>query len=142
MAKQNQGKSDLGELIQRSDAARASLSQSGTKLKQKLNLASRAKDSIKKEPAKAIGGSLLAGLLLKKILFRKKKTPLKQFKQKQQVAQLKKNRGMLLGILTLLGTAAKPAVKMYATKLLKDYLKRRFKLGSEGRANAAALRHY
>ncbi|MDP4625389.1 MAG: hypothetical protein NWT08_09660 [Akkermansiaceae bacterium] len=142
MAKQNKENPDLGELIRRSDAARASLSQSGTALKQKLNFAGRAKDAVIKEPAKAIGGSLVAGFILKKLLFRKKKTSSKAFEQVAKISHLKKERGLLLGLLALLGTLAKPAVKMYATKLLKDYLKRRFLVGADSRPRAAPLRHY
>ncbi|MEP2775728.1 MAG: hypothetical protein ABJQ29_04620 [Luteolibacter sp.] len=142
MAKQIQAKPDLGELIRRSEAARASLSQSGAELKQKFNLAGRAKDAVKKDPAKAIGGSLVAGFVLKKLLFRKKKPSLRKAHQAEKITHLKKERGFLLGLLALLATLAKPAVKMYATKLLKDYLQRRFLVGSQGRPRAAPFRHY
>lgn len=142
MAKQNKAKPDLGELIRRSDAARASLSHTGANLKEKLNFAGKAKDALRKEPAKAIGGSLVAGYVLKKILFRKKKPSPKALKESGKISFLKKDRGFLISILALLGTAAKPAIKMYATKLLKDYLKRRLSSGSESRPRATPLRHY
>lgn len=140
MAKQNKAKSDLGELIRRSDNARASLSHAGAGLKEKLNFTGKAKSTLKEQPAKAIGGSLVAGFILKKILFRKKKPSTKS--KSGKVSQLKKERGILITLLALLGAAAKPAVKMYATKLFKDYLKRRFMAGSQGRSHAATSRQY
>ncbi|MGJ8643111.1 MAG: hypothetical protein ACSHX9_06865 [Luteolibacter sp.] len=142
MAKQNTATPDLEELIRRSDAARASLSQTRADLKEKLNFAGKAKDAFKKQPAKAIGGSLVAGFVLKKILFRKKKVSPKKLKQSDTFSLINKERSFLLSILLLLGKAAKPAVKIYATKLFKDYLKRRLLVGSEGRPRAAPLRHY
>lgn len=142
MAKQNKAKNDLGELIRRSDAARASLTQTGANLKEKLNFAGKAKDAVRKKPAQAIGGSLVAGYILKKILFRKKKSSPKKLIGSGKLSHFKKDRSFLLTLLLFLGKAAKPAAKIYATKLLKDYLKGRLLVGSESRPRATPLRHY
>lgn len=142
MAKQNKAKPDLGELIRRSDAARISLSHTRAHLKEKLNFTEKAKDAFKKQPAKAVGGSLIAGYLLKKIVFRKRKISPKKLKKSGKISLLKKDRSFLLSILALVGTAAKPAAKIYLTKLFKDYLKTRLLVGSESRPRAAPLRHY
>lgn len=142
MAKQNTAKPDIAELIRRSDEARTALSQTGAALKQQLNLTSRAKEVVKKEPAKAIGGTLVAGFLLKKLLFRKKKPKAKNSSRTGPITLRKKPRSLPLSALALLGTVAKPAVKIYATKLLKDYLKGRLTPRASDRSRTAPWRDY
>ena len=141
MAKKSE-KPELAELIRRSEAARLSLSRSGARFKHKLSFAGRATDVVKSDPTKAIGGSIVAGFLLKKLLTRKKKSSPKASKLETKVLHLKKERGLLLSLLALIGMAARPAAKMYATKLIKDYLQRRLHSGLAARRRATPLRQY
>lgn len=100
------------------------------RLSHALDLPSRIRSSITSAPAKWLGGSLLAGLATS-LLFRPGKK-----KASTQVATVKKQRGFLLGLLALMFTLSKPALKIYATKLLKDYLARRYITGAQGSRGA------
>ena len=141
MAKKSE-KPELAELIRRSEAARESLSRSGARFKHKLSFAGKATSAVTSEPTKAIGGSILAGIILKMLLFRKKKSSPKKSGLENKVSHLKKERGLLLSLIALIGMAAKPAAKMYATKLIRDYLRNRFSSGYAARRNVTPLRHY
>ncbi len=118
---------DLQKLIARSESARATLAEARVELKNKLNVGSRIKDAVTSEPAKLIGGSLLAGYLIKKILFKKPKRT--DPRGDIRISHLKTERGLLLGVLALITALAKPVAKMYATNVLKGYLERRFLAG-------------
>jgi hypothetical protein len=63
---------------------------------------------------KWLGGSLGVGFL-GSLIFRSKR---RQPKQENE----KKHRGWVAGLLLMLFTLVKPALKIYATKFLKDYL--------------------
>ncbi|MFD2255750.1 hypothetical protein ACFSSA_03595 [Luteolibacter algae] len=106
------------ELIRLSEISRAQLGQAHAHFKHKLDVPSRMKDSLKAEPVKWVGGSLAAGFL-GSFLFKgknKQKTP-------ERVKTVKKERNFLISLLLLGLTMAKPAAKIYATKLLKDYFR-------------------
>ena len=92
-----------------------------------VDLPARIKASMSGSPAKWLGGSLAAGLAAS-LLFR----PAKR-KVTFRPAALKKERGFLPGLLALGYSLFKPAVKIYATKLLKDYLSHRLAVGARGR---------
>jgi hypothetical protein len=115
----------LAELVNQGEASRIVLTDAHLCLRRTLDVPSRIKSSMTGAPAKWLGGSLLAGLTTS-LLFGsgKKKAP-------TEIVTPKKERGFVLGLLTLLFTLSKPAVKIYATKLLKDYLSRRFIGGSD-----------
>ena len=93
-----------------------------------LDLPSRLKASMSGSPAKWLGGSLAAGLVAS-LLFRsrRKNAP------SRLAATVKKERGSLL---SLAFSLSKPVLKIYATKLLKDYLARRLMAGEQGRPSA------
>jgi hypothetical protein len=92
-----------------------------------IDLPSRIKASMSGSPAKWLGGSLAAGLAAS-LLFRpgQKKSPARP-------VAAKKERGFVPGLLALALSLSKPALKIYATKLLKDYLAHRLTVGSRGK---------
>lgn len=105
------------------------------RLRHSLDLPSRIKAAITGAPAKWLGGALIAGFGAS-FLFRPDKK-----KSTAKVAAVKKERGFLLGLLALGFTLFKPAVKIYATKLLKDYLSRRLMTGAEASPRAMRTPH-
>lgn len=119
---------ELQALIERSDAARQVLVAKRVELSQKLDVVSRAKSNLTSNPAKLVGGSLVAGFVLKKVFFRKPKS--RDSRKNEKIRHLKKERGLLVGLFALLAALAKPAAKMYAGKLLKNYLMNRFDAGA------------
>jgi hypothetical protein len=127
MAYQSEKSKQLAELVKQGEASRLILTGAHARLRHTLETPSRIKSSITGAPAKWLGGSLVVGFATS-LLFRsgKKKAP-------AQVIRVKKERGFVLGLLTLAFTLVKPAAKIYATKLLKDYLSRRFNDGSATR---------
>jgi hypothetical protein len=112
------------------------LSGAHARLRHRLDLPSRLKSAVTGAPTRWIGGALVAGFTASLLLRAgKKKVPAK-------AAAIRKERGFLLGSLALLFTLFKPAVKIYATKLLKDYLTRRFQGGAESRPGAVRTPPY
>lgn len=122
---------DFQKLIERSDSARETLAEARVELKNKFNVAAQVKEAVTSDPAKIAGGSLIAGYVLKKLLFRKPKRS--DPPREHRISHLKKERGLLLGLLALITALAKPAAKMYAAKLVKQYLRNRFVSGSLSR---------
>lgn len=134
MAKPTQ-KVEIAELVRRSEAARLHLSDAHSALKDKLNVPARLKESLKAEPTKWLGGSLVAGLVASRVFRKKKKPP-------EKVLSVKKQRNLLLGTLTLAFTLAKPAAKIYATKLLKDYFRKQLDNGGTRRPVTGNISRY
>lgn len=135
MAQQIEKQMTLEELASRSEAARLRLTESHARLKHKLDLPSRARESVMERPAKWLGGSLAVGFM-GSFLFRKKKPA------PTRVKELKRQRGFLLGLLSLAVAMGKPLAKVYATKLVRDYLTGRIVAGARARfANAGKLRY-
>lgn len=116
----------LAELVRRGAESRLVLTGAHTRLRHRLDMPSRIKAAITGAPGKWLSGALIAGFGAS-LLFR----PAKK-KPTAKVAAVKKERGFILGLLALVFTLAKPAVKIYATKLLKDYLSSRLMVGAEG----------
>jgi hypothetical protein len=116
--------------VRQAEASRLRLSETHARLKRALDVPSRIKASVTDGPAKWLGGSLVAGIATS-FLFRSRKK-----KVSARARAVKKERSFLFGLLTLLFTLSKPVVKMYASKLLKDYLTRRFVGGAYGRAGS------
>jgi len=123
MAKSTQQKAGIAELIRRSEQSRLRLSDAHSALKDRLNMPARLKESLKVAPKKWVGGSLFAGLLLGRLFGAKKERP-------EGVQKIRKQRNLLLGALTLIATLAKPAAKIYATNLLREYFQGRFTKGA------------
>jgi len=136
MAHSTEKSKRLAELVKQGETSRLALSGAHARLRQTLDMPSRIKSSITSAPAKWLGGSLVAGFATS-LLFRsgKKQAP-------AQIVSAKKERGFVPGLLALLFTLSKPAVKIYATKLLKDYLSRRLIEGSHGRPAAMRMPPY
>jgi hypothetical protein len=114
MAKPTQQSLELAELIRRSEAARIQIGHAHLQFKKKLDVPLRIRDSLKSSPLKWLGGSLGLGLL-GSFLFRPKRTEIRYEPEK-------KHRGWFVGLLMMLFALAKPTLKIYATKLIKDYL--------------------
>lgn len=127
MAKSTQKSIELGELIRRSEVARLQLGQAHRQLKRKLDIPSRIQESLKSNPTKWLGGSLVTGFMGSFLFKSKSKKP------KQADASLRKERGLVLGLLVMLFTLVKPAAKIYATKLLKDYLQKQLSRRTRGK---------
>lgn len=117
-------------MVRRGAESRLILTGAHTRLRHSLDLPSRIKAAIIGAPTKWLGGALIAGFGAS-FLFRPRKR-----KTSAKVAAVKKERGFLLGLLVLVFNLSKPAVKIYATKLLKDYLSRRLMTGAEGSPRA------
>jgi hypothetical protein len=116
----------LAELVRQGEAARSTLTDAHRGLMHAIDLPSRIKSSITSAPAKWLGGSLLAGLATS-FIFRKREK-----KTSVRTLATGKEHGPMYGLATLVFTLSKPALKIYATKLLKDYLTRRFLSGAHG----------
>lgn len=114
MAKPTQKSLELAELIRRSQAARIQIGHAHLQFKKKLDLPLRIRDSLKSSPLKWLGGSLGVGFL-GSFLFRSKRPEIRYEPEKKQ-------RGWFIGLLMMLFALAKPSLKIYATKLVKDYL--------------------
>lgn len=102
----------------------------------KFDIPARVKTAITGSPSKWLGGALLAGVGTS-FLFRPGKR-----KAAEHAKKTKKQRGFFLGMLALLFTLSKPAMKIYATKLLKDYLSQRFESGAQARPVASRTSPY
>jgi len=135
MAKSTQETIELGRLIRRSEAARLQIGLAHTRLKRKLDLPSRLKNSVKSEPAKWLGGSVVAGFVASFL-----------FKLKKGTADRKTGkgikRGFSLGLLRFVLKLAKPAAKIYASKLIKDYLGSQLRKGISERSTAEERARY
>lgn len=116
MAKPTHKQVELAELVRRSEAARFSIAEAHQDLMHKLDMPSRIKESMRAQPAKWIGGSIIAGYL-GSFFFRSRRP-----KVREEARISKKPRKPLPMLLSTIAILSKPAVKMYATKLLKDYI--------------------
>lgn len=125
MAKPTQKSLELAELIRRSEAARIQIGHAHLQLKKKLDIPLRIRDSLKSSPWKWLGGSLGVGFL-GSFMFRSKRPEIRYEPEK-------KHRGWFIGLLMMLFALAKPTLKIYATKLVKDYLQNQLNARS-GRA--------
>ncbi len=132
MAQSNKNKHELAELIRQSEAARAQLSASKAAFKRKIDVPTRIKGSISEEPTKWVGGSLLLGFLSKFLFGRGSKQPSTKIGN-QRVKAVKKERNFLFGILALITACAKPLMRMYATKLVKNYFQSQLRGGAAAR---------
>lgn len=117
----------LAELIRQAEASRLALTETHARFRRRLDVPARIKASITGAPSKWLGGALVAGLATS-FLFRPGKR-----KAAERAKKAKRQRGFFFGTLALLFTLSKPAMKIYATKLLRDYLSQRFTTGAQGR---------
>jgi len=126
MAKSTQKSLELEKLIRRSEAARVQIGQAQQQLRQKLDIPLRIKDSLMGSPMKWLGGSMVAGFVGSFLLRPRKSTFMGSVIGGRR-------RGWFLGLLMMLFSLAKPTLKIYAAKLLKDYLKNQLSRRAAGR---------
>ena len=135
MAYKHQNKVDIQKLIERSEKARETITEARLELKNKFDVAGRIREAVTSDPVKLVGGSLVGGFLLKKIFFRKRKA-----ESSYRVKEVKKQRNFFFGMLALAMAVIKPVGKIYATKLIKDYLRNRFETGIANRPQRGTVR--
>ena len=105
-------KAEIEQLIRLSAAARTCLEDEAAALRKRLDFPSRVRGSLAAHPATWMLGSLASGLLAS-TLFRRRPR-----------AAAPKNKGMMLGLLGLTLTAAKPLAKVWLANQLKDWMTR------------------
>jgi len=132
MAQSSATSKRLAELVKNSEASRLVLFDIHAGLMHAVELPARLKSAMFSSPVKWLGGSMLAGLVAS-LLFRSGK-----MNATSRLTTAKKEHGIMLGLLSLAFSLSKPALKVYATKLLKDYLARRLTAGQ--RSNHANTR--
>jgi hypothetical protein len=116
----------IRQLIRTSEAARNVLGDEIRTLKYRLDVPARMKDSLRSHPTGWLGGSVAAGLA-SSLLFRRK------------AKREKTKRKGIAGLAVTLGlAAARPAIQMWASGKLKDYLAA--KLGHEPMPDISARR--
>ncbi len=125
MAKSTQKSLELAELIRRSEAARFQIGQAHVQLRRKLDVPLRIRDSLRASPLKWLGGSLGVGFV-GSLLFKSRGRESKH-------EPIKNHRSWFVGLLLMLLSLAKPAMKVYATKLLNDYLQNQLRGRSSNR---------
>lgn len=126
MARSTQETIELGRLIRRSEAARLQIGLARTKLKRKLDLPSRIGHSVKSEPMKWLGGSATVGFLGSFFLGSRRKRADRKLERRARKGPFP------IRLLQMLVRLGKPAAKIYATKVIKDYLEARLKTGAAG----------
>lgn len=124
MAKPTEKSKQIAEFIKQGENSRLVLSDANCRLIQSLDVPSRIRSSLTGAPSKWLGGSLIAGLAASLLFRRQKKTA------PERIFTTKKEHGIFHEILALVFTLSKPAIKIYATKLLEEYLSRRMREGS------------
>jgi hypothetical protein len=112
MARNPEEEKRIGELILQAAAARARLSGHAVKLRRTLDVPTRLRDSLGGHPGRWMAGSLVSGMAASLLLRRKPKhAPVK-------------SKSLLLAILTMIFTAAKPLLKAWLAGRLKELLLR------------------
>jgi len=96
-------------LIRLSGAARASLDSAAVSLKERLDIPSRLRDSLRSHPSGWLVGSLVSGLAASLIFGRKPAAP------------EKKRRSLPVALLGLSLTAVRPLAKVWLTDQVKQY---------------------
>jgi hypothetical protein len=101
---------EIERLIRASEASRSCLKDQVIELKRQLDFPARIQSSLKTHPTAWLFGSLASGFVGSVLLRRK------------PVAAEKKQRGLVLTLLGLALTAARPLAKVWLTDQLKGYL--------------------
>jgi len=99
----------IERLIRLSGAARASLDSAAVSLKERLDIPSRLRDSLRSHPSGWLVGSLVSGLAASLIFGRKPAAP------------EKKRRSLPVALLGLSLTAVRPLAKVWLTDQVKQY---------------------
>lgn len=98
---------EIERLIELSEISRRFLENEATHLRQKLDLPSRLRDSLREHPSKWLAGSLVSGLAAS-FLFRSRPAP------------IKKRRGIPATVVGLTLTAARPLLKVWLANQVKQ----------------------
>ncbi len=126
MATSTKTTAEIRKLVLLSETSRIELGRSHARLRDRLDFSGRVKDHIGSEPTKWIGASAVLGFLLS-ALFKSKKKPApapSPSPTRARVETVKKERNALVGVVAILLAVAKPVARIYATKFLKNYLKK------------------
>jgi hypothetical protein len=134
MAKGTEERAKLAELVRRSAVARERIGQAHSGFKRRFDVQERLKTSIKTQPMKWLGGSLLAGMAGSFLLGGRRKREASVFRG--GISGMARR-----GILGLAMKVAKPALQVYATKLLKEYVEARLVGGRRREKEASSARH-
>ena len=116
MARKSQKAIDLAELVRKSEAARLKLGEAHRDLRQKLDVPARVKDSIKSQPQKWLGASLVAGFAGSFLI------KMKKGKAKRKVSAGGKLKSLFPTPISVVLKLLKPAVKIYLAKVIRDYV--------------------
>ena len=127
MARNSEEEKRIGELIRQSAAARSQLGSQALRLRRNLDIPSRLRGSLGGHPGLWMAGSLFSGMAASLLFRRKPKHP------------PAKSKGLLIAILTMLASAAKPLVKAWLAGRLKELLLRSQTKISPGRPVARPL---
>ncbi len=134
MAKGTEERAKLAELVRRSAVARERIGQAHSGFKRRFDVPERLKTSIKTQPMKWLGGSLLAGMAGSFLVGGRRKREASVFRGGIT--------GMATrGIFSLAMKMAKPALQVYATKLLKEYVEARLVGGRRKDEDMSGTRH-
>ncbi len=104
---------EVRRLIILSDAARVTLQDEAASLKIRLNIPARIKSSLKTHPTRWLLGSLVVGFLGSAL-----------FRRRPATTVVEKHKGLLLTLLGLALTAARPLAKVWLTDQVKNHLLR------------------
>lgn len=126
MAKPTEKSKQIAEFIKQGENSRLLLSDANSRLIKVLDVPSRIRSSLTGAPSKWLGRSLIAGIAASLLFRQRKKTA------PERIFTTTKEHGLFHGILALVFTLSKPAIKIYATKFLEEYLSRRMSENPHG----------
>ena len=115
MDKTTQQKPELAELIRLSELSRRVMATAHTSLQRRLSVPLMLRDSLQSGPKKWIAGSLAAGLVVSRFLRPRRQNP-------KPLSGVKKQKGLVMSAVSLAVSAAMPFLKLYAAKLLEEYV--------------------
>jgi hypothetical protein len=104
---------DIAELVRQSEAARSALSSDFLQLRQRIDVPSRLRDSLKANPTGWLVGALSSGFVASTMFRRKAATP---------SGLLQKKRSLPVALLGLTLTAVRPLAKHWLSGQVKTYL--------------------
>ena len=122
MARSTKSRLEVEKLVEQSASARLQLGRAHSELKQKLDVVSQVKKSVKTQPTKWLFGGLATGLV-GSFLFKKKRKASPVMIEAQKVVG--KHGSFWMKILKLVFKMSQPLLKVYATKLLRELVTRK-----------------
>ncbi|MBK1882994.1 hypothetical protein JIN85_11245 [Luteolibacter pohnpeiensis] len=110
---------DIEQLIRISAQARSLIGDEVQSLRERLDVPSRMRNAVAKNPTAWLGGSLVTGFLTTAIFRRKAK---RSKHHKEPLIEEPAKKGLLGILITLLFTAGRPLLKMWLTGHFKQFL--------------------